>query len=63
MDIADQASDFEERDRRLALRAVPPAPVIEATGECLCCETALPDGKRWCDAGCRDLWQRAQKRA
>ena len=34
---------------------------IEATGECLSCGEGLDSGKRWCNADCRDEWQREQK--
>ena len=30
----------------------------EATGECLFCSEELPEGRRWCDADCRDGWQK-----
>ena len=33
-----------------------------ATGECLCCGEELPEGRRWCDADCRDLWQKLKGR-
>jgi hypothetical protein len=33
-----------------------------ATGECLCCGEELPEGRRWCDADCRDLWQKLEGR-
>lgn len=55
-DIIDQAADYEERDRQRALAAVGPAPIIEATGVCLCCDESLPDARRWCDADCRDTY-------
>lgn len=34
-----------------------------STGACLWCEAPLPDGQRWCDADCRDAWQRFEERA
>ena len=33
-------------------------PEAEATGECLFCTEELPEGRRWCDADCRDGWQK-----
>jgi hypothetical protein len=33
----------------------------EATGECLYCQEPLAEGRRWCDAECRDAWQYDQK--
>ncbi len=32
----------------------------KATGRCLSCEKKLAEGLRWCDAACRDDWQREQ---
>lgn len=29
-----------------------------ATGECLWCGEPLPEPLRWCDAACRDDWER-----
>lgn len=60
-DFADLGAAREEMDRALALkmRALEgPA----ATGYCLACGVALDGGRRWCDADCRDDWQREQAR-
>lgn len=62
MDILDQAAAFEEMDRERALKMRDRGPTIAATGECLNCEAPVADGRRWCDADCRDDWQRAQRR-
>jgi hypothetical protein len=32
----------------------------EATGECLFCGEELPEHRRWCDADCRDGWQKLE---
>ena len=37
-------------------------PVVEATGLCLFCGEPLAAGLRWCDADCRDDWQRQRDR-
>jgi hypothetical protein len=58
---SDKATQREESDRALSLalrKAAGPA----ATGACLYCTTPLPDGRRWCDADCRDDWQSDQQR-
>lgn len=50
---ADDARDAQikaARDKANTLDAQP-------TGACLWCDTPLT-GKRWCDADCRDMWQR-----
>lgn len=38
------------------------APEVASTGYCLYCEEPLPDGRRWCDASCRDEWEKERKR-
>jgi len=35
-------------------------PTDKANGECWFCGEYLPAGHRWCDASCRDDWQREQ---
>ena len=32
----------------------------EETGYCLWCGEEMEEGRRWCDADCRNRWQRAQ---
>lgn len=60
-DIIDRASEVEELERRAALsRRQPNGPA--ATGHCLNCETPMPDGRRWCDADCRDDWEKERRR-
>lgn len=61
-DIADTAHAIEEMHRSLALRNRDRGPAIAETGACLNCDAPVPAGRRWCDAGCRDDWQRAQRR-
>lgn len=59
MDILDHAQTLEEGERSMALAAArrgisgPPS-----RGECLFCGDELPALQRWCDAWCRDHWQR-----
>lgn len=60
MDIIDQAAAFEERDRELALRMRDRGPAAVATGRCLNCSDPIPAPRRWCDADCRDDWQRGR---
>lgn len=40
-------------------RRMPPAPA--AIGECLNCGEPLAPPLRWCDAACRDDWQRINR--
>ena len=62
MDVFDQATQREEKDRELSLQARLPAGP-KPTGFCLNCgpDVPLDDGRRWCDADCRDDWTRRQK--
>ena len=34
----------------------------EADGTCLFCSEELQEGRRWCDADCRDGWQKMKGR-
>ncbi|MDR1423478.1 MAG: hypothetical protein LBI92_02560 [Azoarcus sp.] len=58
-DAVDQMQEREDR-RDAAMRRVgriaPASPA--ATGFCLNCAEPLLDGRRWCDAECRDNWER-----
>lgn len=60
MDLADIADDIMQMEiRHLLSSRKTTGP--EATGECLFCGEPLPDGKRWCNAECRDEWERDQE--
>lgn len=52
----EQLAKATERTIAAARNAGPEA---HATGRCLSCSTPLAD-RRWCDAGCRDDWERAR---
>lgn len=60
-DDADITQERQERELDLFLRERR-APLIQATGVCLNCNTPLKGERRWCDADCRDDWERQQKR-
>ncbi|GIX31381.1 MAG: hypothetical protein KatS3mg124_1853 [Porticoccaceae bacterium] len=58
MDEADIAAERLEREMERLLRlrrASGPAP----TGACLWCGETIEADRRWCDADCRDDWERA----
>ena len=61
MDVADRASDEEERSLAEALRTRQPSGPAP-TGRCLYCDELVADGARWCGPGCRDEWQGLQRR-
>jgi hypothetical protein len=59
-DIADLAQIQQEIQTARALKFRQSAgPAV--TGYCLNCGEPLPDGRRWCDAACRDEWQRREQ--
>jgi len=62
-DDLDRAAEHEQLQRSLslaqALTHAPRGPL--ATGSCLYCEATLDEGLRWCDAECRDGWEKLQK--
>lgn len=61
-DAIDKACEREQLDRDLAIQSarkgVSEAPV---TGHCLWCNAELAQGKRWCDAECREDWELNQE--
>ncbi len=57
-DIVDRAQALEELNLAEALASARKAGLGPALGSaCLFCEEPLRD-RRWCDAECRDFWQR-----
>ncbi|MEW6772300.1 MAG: hypothetical protein AB1330_13130 [Bacillota bacterium] len=58
-DKNDQATEQEALRLAAALAHREPEGPPPA-GECLSCGAPLKDGRRWCDADCRDDWQREQ---
>lgn len=63
-DIIDNANDLVELTDGLALKAIRNnlKPEAEFTGQCLWCEEDVESPKRWCDADCRDLWEKDKRR-
>lgn len=59
MDAADRAQKDIEMMDSLIKRS--PEPVAKATGKCLWCGRRVKKGHRWCDASCRDDWEKANK--
>lgn len=63
-DICDDAAVLEDFFFKVAQHnrkaMLPP---VEATGRCLYCDEYLGDGRRWCEASCRDAWEKEQKTA
>ncbi len=60
-DVSDQATEFEELRRDAALASRKPSGPPPC-GECHFCEAELSDpSARWCDADCRDGWEKRQR--
>lgn len=59
-DDADRADETLEFLLSLELRKAQHCAHPEATGTCLNCGAFVTDGARWCDADCRDDWERRQ---
>jgi hypothetical protein len=62
MDVFDQATHQEEMMRERAIEAaLNPPPPMQAVGKCYNCGEKLRRPKLFCDADCRDDWQRRQR--
>ena len=61
MDIIDQANDLIEREMQARLASRRPAP-LPPTGDCYNCGEILEGDRRWCDADCRDEYDRRARR-
>lgn len=60
-DIVDVTAEREPHNMKLALLRSKRQEGPVATGWCLNCDTELEDdGRRWCDAECRDQWEKDQ---
>ena len=57
-DILDQADTQVEYALKSALSNKKPEPSKIYTGHCWFCENPVEEPKRWCDAYCRDFWER-----
>lgn len=60
-DPLDRAATETEYTIAVALSARKPEGPV-ADGACHNCGEEVPDGLRWCNAQCRDDWERDQKR-
>lgn len=60
MDECDMAQAREEMDRNIAIMAAS-RPSLPATGDCHNCQASVPTGHKFCDADCRDDYQRRQR--
>lgn len=61
-DDADLTQARLEREMDYLLRQRRPAAALPDTGRCHWCGEATHGGRRFCDADCRDDWERAHSR-
>jgi len=63
MDEADQANDNVMRDENIAIKVASLYKGPVATGRCISsdCGEELSEGKRFCNADCRDAWERSRR--
>lgn len=59
-DDADHASSLEELQRHTAINKARQQPELPVTGFCYYCAEPL-NGLRFCDADCRDLFEKEQR--
>ncbi len=59
MDVFDKASEVELRDRRLAL--LQRKPTLPYINQCHNCEETVPETAHFCDADCRDDYERRER--
>jgi len=63
MDEADRTEENAELYNRTALyKSRKPELDVIATGECLFCGDPVNEQRRWCDAECRDDWEKENER-
>ena len=60
MDYIDQAQLEMEQQLESALKHRAQTLEVRATGSCLNCGEPLPAQQRWCDAVCRDDWEKTR---
>lgn len=60
-DPNDRATEHEEQMREAAIRNNRKASGPVANGSCHYCGERVPEPMRWCDADCRNDWERMRK--
>lgn len=60
MDVVDSGNEVSEILLAEALSVRKKEPSKQGTGKCWFCEAELENGRRWCDAYCRDSWEAEQ---
>lgn len=60
MDDADRAREFQQAEIERGIRYRKPAP--RYTGNCNWCDAPVEARNKFCDADCRDDWEKDQRR-
>lgn len=58
MDDIERAQEQEQKDRDSSLSAARNRPALPAIGQCYYCEASAPPGACFCDAACREDYER-----
>ena len=58
IDLGTERAELERAAAATIRRPVGPAP----TGRCHYCDEILDDARRWCDADCRDAWDKENRK-
>ena len=60
VDVTQERIEREVEIMRRAIAAM--SEEVKPIGECLWCGEALDNGRRWCNAECRDSWELRRRR-
>ena len=60
-DIVDKAEEAESAIFALRIKNLPSSEIPKGNGVCLYCAERLNHDGRWCDAYCRDDWEKRQR--
>ena len=62
-DEIDKAQELNDLYLRAALQKQQQQSTVtpSGTGRCLYCDEPIPLDRRWCDASCRDGWEKEQR--
>lgn len=61
MDIVDKAEEREQHQRDDGIAKARRAPSLRPVGQCYNCGELVGGNKLFCDADCRDDWQKRQR--
>ena len=62
MDDADITAERDVAEAPLRLAASQKTEGPQPNGRCHYCDEIVDDHSRWCNAGCRDMWQKEQRK-